>query len=67
MTTKKSKTPTHTAFVVRKVGEKSYWDRIGSAWENADGQGFTIRLNAIPLTGEIVLRKPKQDEDGGAE
>lgn len=64
----KSKSPTHTAYVVRKVGEKSYWDRIGSAWENADGNGYTIRLTAIPLNGEIVIRKPKAEgEDGGAQ
>ena len=65
---KKTNSPTHTAYVVRKVGEKSYWDRIGSAWENADGNGISIRLTAIPLNGEIVLRKPKTDaEDGGAQ
>jgi hypothetical protein len=64
--TKQTKAPSHTAYVVRKVGEKSYWDRIGSAWANSDGNGFTIRLNAIPLSGEIVIRKP-QSEDGGAQ
>lgn len=64
---KHSKSPTHTAYVVRKVGEKSFWDRIGSAWENADGNGFTLRLHAIPLTGEIVIRKPKADDNGGAQ
>jgi hypothetical protein len=64
---KKSKAPSHTAYVVRNIGEKSYFDRIGAAWENADGNGFTIRLNALPLTGEIVIRKPKSDENGGAQ
>lgn len=59
--------PSHTAYVVRNIGEKSYFDRIGAAWENADGNGFTIRLNALPLTGEIVIRKPKSDENGGAQ
>ena len=67
--------PSHIAYVVRKVGqgptEKSYWDRIGSAWANADGNGFTLRLNAIPLTGEIVVRKPKAEDNangnGGAQ
>ena len=62
----KSKSPSHIAYVVRKVGEKSYFDRIGAAWSNADGEGFTIRLNVLPLTGEIVIRKPKADENGGA-
>jgi hypothetical protein len=66
-----AKAPTHTAYVVRKVGEKSYWDRIGSVWANADGNGFTLRLHAIPLTGEIVVRKPKSEDavndKGGAQ
>jgi hypothetical protein len=33
----------------------------------ANGNGFTIRLNALTLTGEIVIRKPKSDENGGAQ
>jgi hypothetical protein len=65
--TKQSKSPSHIAYVVRKIGEKSYFDRIGAAWANADGEGFTIRLNALPMTGEIVIRKPKADENGGAQ
>lgn len=64
---KQSKSPSHIAYVVRKIGEKSYFDRIGAAWTNEDGQGFSIRLNAIPLSGEIVIRKPKSDENGGAQ
>lgn len=65
--TKQSKSPSHIAYVVRKIGEKSYFDRIGAAWANADGEGFTIRLNALPMSGEIVIRKPKADENGGAQ
>ena len=63
---KKTKSPDFTAYVVRKVGENSYWDRIGAAWNNQDGQGISIRLAAIPLNGEIVLRQPKSDEEGDA-
>lgn len=62
----KTKSPTHIAYVVHKTGETSAWDRIGAAWANADGKGFTLRLSAVPLTGEIVLRERKA-EDGGAQ
>jgi hypothetical protein len=63
----RSKFPSHAAYAVRKTGEKSYFDRIGAAWENADGNGFTIRLNALPLSGEIVIRKAKSRDNGGAQ
>ncbi len=39
--------------------DESYWDRIGAAWYHADGEGINIKLSAIPLTGQITLRKPK--------
>ena len=59
-------TPTHTCFTVRNRGEdkKAFWARIGSAWTNRDGS-FTIRLDALPLDGEIVVR-PRKDEDAGS-
>jgi len=57
-------TPTHTCFTVRDRGEgkKAFWARIGSAWTNRDGS-FTIRLDALPIDGEIVVRTRKQDEE----
>ncbi len=60
-------TPTHTCFTVRSRGEgkKPFWATIGSAWTNKDGS-MTIRLDSLPLDGEIVVRTRKErDEDGG--
>jgi hypothetical protein len=56
-------TPTHTCFTVRSRGEdrKPFWVAIGSAWTNRDGS-FTIRLDANPLDGEIVVRPRKQGD-----
>jgi len=50
-------TPTHTCFTVRDRGDnrKPFWMAIGSAWTNQDGS-FSIRLDANPLDGEIVMR-----------
>ncbi len=60
MTTEKStsKQPTHTAYHVRenKDGTKSFWTRIGSAWAHADGKGFNVQVEAVPLDGRISLR-----------
>ena len=52
------KAPSHIAYHVRDRGEcqKSFWTRIGSAWAHADGKGFNIQLEFVPLDGRIVLR-----------
>ncbi|MCE8000548.1 MAG: hypothetical protein HEP70_16950 [Rhodobiaceae bacterium] len=58
-----SNKPTHTAFQVTKAGDKNFWNRIGAAWENKDGNGFNIKLFAMPLDGEIVIRVAKDNAD----
>ena len=30
--------------------------RIGSAWAHADGNGFNIQLETVPLDGRVALR-----------
>lgn len=53
--------PTHFAYQVRDRGEQSaIWTRIGSAWTHADGQGFNIQLDSVPLDGRITLRVPSE-------
>jgi hypothetical protein len=56
-------TPTHTCYAVRDRGEgrKPFWAEIGAAWTNRDGS-FTIRLDSLPLDGEIVVRLRKPGE-----
>ena len=60
-----SKAPTHVAYQVRdREGGKGFWTRMGAAWPHADGRGFNIQLEAVPLDGRITLRvvsdEPKQ-------
>ena len=51
------KAPSHVAYQVReREGQKSFWTRIGSAWPHADGKGFNIQLEVVPLDGRITLR-----------
>jgi hypothetical protein len=52
------KSRNHFAYKVRDRGEgrKAIWTRIGSAWQHADGKGFNIQLDAVPLNGRISLR-----------
>lgn len=58
------KSPTHVAYQVRdsKSG-KSFWTRIGSAWANADGKGFNVQLDSVPLDGRITLRIATEKKD----
>ena len=55
--TNPSKSPSHYAYHVRdREGGESFWTRIGSAWLHADGNGFNLQLETVPLDGRITLR-----------
>ena len=58
-TASKSKAPSHIAYHVRdtKTGD-AHWTRIGSAWQHADGKGFSILIETMPLDGRVSLRTP---------
>jgi hypothetical protein len=59
-----SKSPTHVAYQVRDShGGKSFWTRIGSVWAHADGKGFNIQLDSVPLDGRITLRVATEKKD----
>ena len=40
---------------------KDHWARIGTARSRPDG-GFSIRLNAVPLTGKLIMRPAQPGE-----
>ncbi len=60
-----SKAPTHVAYQVRDRGEgqKSFWTRIGAAWAHADGKGFNVQLEVVPLDGRVSLRVASEKKD----
>ena len=53
--------PTHEVFIVENYKsegqEKSYWNKIGSAWQHKDGKGLNIQLIAYPVDGKLTIRK----------
>ena len=52
-----SKTPSHIVYHVRdRAGNEGFWSRIGAAWAHADGNGFNIQVETVPLDGRITLR-----------
>ena len=55
--------PDYTAYTVIDRGGNAdpWWCPIGAAFMNQDGEGFNVVLQALPLDGKIVLRRPKAD------
>jgi len=58
--------PTHSIFVVQGEGSAACWTRIGAAWPNQDGKGFSMKLDAAPVFGRVVMRENRLREDGNA-
>jgi hypothetical protein len=44
---------------------KSYWTRIGVAFENRDGS-WTLEMSAIPMNGRLHMRDPQPREKDGS-
>lgn len=60
------KRPFMLAYTVKPVadGRNSIWSKIGAAWAHKDGQGYEVRMDALPVDGRIVLRTIKDNGDG---
>jgi hypothetical protein len=58
------KAPSHVAYQVRdREGKKGFWTRIGSVWPHADGKGFNLQLEVVPLDGRVTLRVATEKKD----
>jgi hypothetical protein len=62
--------PNSPAFVLYRVegdGKDARWTKIGAAWPNKDGKGFSLKCEAVPLHGRIVMRayQPKAQAGEG--
>jgi hypothetical protein len=62
------------ALTVRESNGKSYFTKIGAAFPNKDGKGWTILLDAVPASNEgqykIMLREPlppRENQTQGAQ
>lgn len=63
-----AKKPAFLAYTVTGEGKQAFWTRIGSAWAQNHGEGYTVTLHALPLNGRIILMPPKAaDSTEGAE
>jgi len=50
-------------YAVIERGPKKHWLRIGLAFVNRDGS-INVRLDAVPLTGQLHIRDPNRSEGG---
>ena len=46
---------TKTVYAITERGEKSYWTKIGVAFENRD-RSINIQLDALPVSGRLQIR-----------
>lgn len=44
-------------------GDRNYWTRVGAAFTNRDGS-LSVRLDAIPLSGNLQVRDWSPKEQG---
>jgi hypothetical protein len=67
--TNAKKRPSHGIFQIIGDGDKARWIRVGAAWTNKDGKGFSLSFNSIPVLGHLSMRilpEPEaRTEDGG--
>jgi hypothetical protein len=55
-------TPALIAYSVRqRDGAPDVWTRIGAVFAHADGKGFNLMLDALPMGRKIVVMPPKDD------
>jgi hypothetical protein len=57
--------PTGRKRMVDGVEKDEYWPKIGVAFPMKSGMGFSIKLDSLPLNGELVVKPPRPKEDKG--
>ena len=56
--------PDLIAYTTTKNGDKTFYNRIGAAWQHSKGEGLSLKLDAVPLDGSnIVLFPPREKQD----
>ncbi len=52
--------------IVERVGGSPFWLRLGNAAPHKDGKGFSVNLQALPVSGLIVVRQYDEESDAVA-
>ncbi|MCP3385953.1 hypothetical protein NLM31_36755 [Bradyrhizobium sp. CCGUVB4N] len=61
--------PSHRVYAVTKGKKGNFWQPIGAIWPHEDGEGFSMKLDYLPLNpdADIVIRKPKAETEESGE
>ncbi|MFY9351150.1 MAG: hypothetical protein WBL20_04795 [Sphingobium sp.] len=62
--TTNNRKPAFRLYIVNGEGEKAIWIPVGAAWSHQDGKGYSISLDAIPVTGRLVMRAASETSEG---
>lgn len=57
--------PDLTAYVVSETGDSTRWREVGVAFWNRNGDTLTVLLDAIPLSGRLVLLERRKARTAG--
>lgn len=61
----RSRRPDMLGYCVKQFGggQRSSWSKIAAAWAHKDGNGFEVRMDALPVDGKLVLRAASEDRE----
>jgi hypothetical protein len=48
--------------IVKREGKEDFWLNVGRTFDHADGEGYNLLLQALPIDGKLVLRLAKEGE-----
>lgn len=48
--------------IKRGDNQPDFMLKIGAAWPHKSGKGFSVRLNALPIDGKLILLEPREGE-----
>lgn len=49
--------------IVERAGASPFWLRLGNAVQHKDGKGFSMNLQAMPVSGLLVVRQYDEEHD----
>jgi hypothetical protein len=58
-----ARSETRTVYAITERGEKSYWTRVGVAFENRD-RSINVQLDALPVSGRLQIRDDEPRGNG---
>lgn len=54
--------PDYMAYGIQEGNNgKTYANKVGAAWQHKDGEGVQIKLDSVPVNGEISLRTLREN------